>query len=221
MLTFLARRIGIMVLTALCLTFIVFFLTNLPPNLEKLAEVRGFGADERREVHELAGRPRLCQRWSSSLWRMAGRGAGHGPGWTTTARCAAAASPPARPPRPPAASAASCRATGAIPPCSRSEVSTIVAKRLALTGWLMLAVMMVMVPSALIIGVLAGMREGSRARPLAVDLLDRLDRDAGICLGRHLHRGLRLLGGRAEMVLGHGDSRRWTTSPSRTSPCRW
>ena len=30
-----------MLLTALCLTFIVFFLTNLYPNLEKLAKTQG------------------------------------------------------------------------------------------------------------------------------------------------------------------------------------
>ncbi len=33
MLAFLLRRLVTMVLTALCLTFVVFFLTNLPPNL--------------------------------------------------------------------------------------------------------------------------------------------------------------------------------------------
>ena len=44
----------------------------------------------------------------------------------------------------------------------KDEVSTIVGKRLGLTGWLMLFVMIVMVPMALIIGVLAGMREGSK-----------------------------------------------------------
>jgi peptide/nickel transport system permease protein len=35
---FILRRIGVMILTALALTFIVFYLTNLPPNLEKLAK---------------------------------------------------------------------------------------------------------------------------------------------------------------------------------------
>ncbi len=35
---FLLRRVLTMVLTALCLTLVVFFLTNLPPNLEKLAK---------------------------------------------------------------------------------------------------------------------------------------------------------------------------------------
>ena len=38
MLTFLLRRVATMILTALCLTFVVFYLTNLPPNLEKLAK---------------------------------------------------------------------------------------------------------------------------------------------------------------------------------------
>ena len=35
---FILRRIGLMLITSICLTFIVFFLTNLFPNLEKLAK---------------------------------------------------------------------------------------------------------------------------------------------------------------------------------------
>lgn len=38
---FILRRTGVMILTALCLTFIVFILTNLYPNLEKLAKTEG------------------------------------------------------------------------------------------------------------------------------------------------------------------------------------
>ena len=38
MLNFILRRLGLMLLTAFCLTFIVFYLTNLEPNLEKLAK---------------------------------------------------------------------------------------------------------------------------------------------------------------------------------------
>jgi hypothetical protein len=38
---FILRRFGVMILTALCLTFVVFFLTNLYPNLEKLAKTQG------------------------------------------------------------------------------------------------------------------------------------------------------------------------------------
>ena len=44
----------------------------------------------------------------------------------------------------------------------KEPVSDIINRRLSLTGILMFWVMVVMVPSALIIGVLAGMREGSR-----------------------------------------------------------
>ncbi len=44
----------------------------------------------------------------------------------------------------------------------RDDVGEIVFKRLGLTGKLMFWVMVLMVPSALIIGVLAGMREGSK-----------------------------------------------------------
>jgi peptide/nickel transport system permease protein len=38
---FLLRRIVVMILTALCLTFVVFYLTNLYPNLERLAKTQG------------------------------------------------------------------------------------------------------------------------------------------------------------------------------------
>ena len=38
MLAFLLKRLGVMVLTALCLTLIVFALVNLKPNLVKLAK---------------------------------------------------------------------------------------------------------------------------------------------------------------------------------------
>ena len=45
---------------------------------------------------------------------------------------------------------------------SADDVSNVVGGRLALTGWLMLLAFSVMVPAALIVGILAGMREGSR-----------------------------------------------------------
>ena len=40
MLLFLVKRFGVMMLTALVLTFVVFYLTNLYPNLEKLAKTQ-------------------------------------------------------------------------------------------------------------------------------------------------------------------------------------
>jgi peptide/nickel transport system permease protein len=44
----------------------------------------------------------------------------------------------------------------------KKPVSEVIARSLNQTGWLMLLVMLVMVPSALLLGVLSGMREGSR-----------------------------------------------------------
>jgi peptide/nickel transport system permease protein len=44
----------------------------------------------------------------------------------------------------------------------RDDVSGIIGKRLGLTGKLMFWVLMLMVPSALLIGIMAGMREGSK-----------------------------------------------------------
>ncbi len=38
---FILRRVAMMIVTALCLTYIVFFMTNLYPNLEKLAKSQG------------------------------------------------------------------------------------------------------------------------------------------------------------------------------------
>jgi peptide/nickel transport system permease protein len=44
----------------------------------------------------------------------------------------------------------------------KQPVTEVLAKGLAATGWLMLWVMLVMVPTSLLLGILAGMREGSR-----------------------------------------------------------
>ena len=37
---FILRRLGVKLLTAICLTLLVFFLTNLYPNLAKLAKIQ-------------------------------------------------------------------------------------------------------------------------------------------------------------------------------------
>ena len=160
MLMFLLRRFGIMLLTALCLTFIVFFLTNLPPNLEKLARSEGSVrmTDEQvaswLETHGYA-QPRVL-RYGQWLGVM--------PGWTrvidgeTTGRCISADSP--------AENAA--RFCGILQgdwgnsTVFKRPVAEILGRALGATGWLMLWVMIIMVPSALALGVLAGMREGSR-----------------------------------------------------------
>ena len=44
----------------------------------------------------------------------------------------------------------------------KKPVTEVLGRGLGQTGWLMLAVMLVMVPTSLLLGVLSGMREGSR-----------------------------------------------------------
>ena len=66
-----------------------------------------------------------------------------------------------KPPKSLLISAESFRATGGIRRSSKKRLGTVVGTRLALTGRLMFWVMLLMVPSALILGILAGMKEGS------------------------------------------------------------
>lgn len=188
---FILRRLGVMLLTALCLTFIVFFLTNLYPNLEKLAKTqtnfrasddavhtwlanRGYrsmiaeedlarlraGELTPEEEEELLGGfdPRLLRNYAEWL--------GIAPGYViegydgiTRARCARGAQPDETTPR----FCGILQGYWGYSTVFRNDVSAELTKRLGLTGYLMLWVMIVMVPGALIIGVLAGMREGSRA----------------------------------------------------------
>ncbi|MEM8698850.1 MAG: ABC transporter permease, partial [Pseudomonadota bacterium] len=128
MLMFILRRIGTMLVTMIALTFIVFYLVNLPGNLEKLAKTEGNMRMTDAEVqiwldNEGFNRPFLI-RYGEWLVGTATGDMGYSRVF-------------------------------------RKPVSEVVGERLGYTGWLMLWVMIVMVPGALIIGVLAGMREGS------------------------------------------------------------
>ncbi len=130
MLSFLIKRLGVMALTAICLTFIVFLLTNLEPNLEKLAKEQNNMrmTDEQVESwleKEGYRRPTFI-RYSEWIGGVI---------------------------------------TGDLGDSTRfnKPVSEIIGERLGYTGWLMFWVMITMVPAALIVGVLAGMREGSKA----------------------------------------------------------
>ena len=160
---FLLRRLGVMVLTALCLTFVVFFLTNLPPNLEKLAKSQGNNRMTEAEVVSWLDK----NGYGQPLLLRYGEWLGIVPGWTrtdaagrVTGRCIEAPAPDS--------GAAPRRFCGVLQgdwgfsTVFREGVLEIVLKRLALTGKLMFWVLAVMVPSALLLGVLAGMREGSR-----------------------------------------------------------
>jgi peptide/nickel transport system permease protein len=187
---FILRRVGVMLLTALCLTFVVFIMTNLYPNLEKLAKSEGnfrmsdiqvatwlsdngyrsaldadllasYRAGELTD-EEVANAvntgfdPRIFRNYFEWL--------GLAPGHVIETRDGSIN--------------ARCQLPGmeledAPTYCGilqghwgwstvfKDEVGSIIATRLGLTGTLMLWVMLLMVPSALIVGVLAGMREGS------------------------------------------------------------
>jgi len=159
---FILRRSAVMILTAICLTFIVFFLTNLFPNLEKLAKTQGNFRMSDEAVISWLGKNGYMQ----PLPVKYGQWLGVLPGWTLesdgeyTGRCIKGA-------------VATAEAQEATRFCGilqgawgystvfKDEVAGIIGTRLGLTGKLMFWVLILMVPSALLIGVLAGMREGS------------------------------------------------------------
>jgi len=159
MLFFVLRRLGVMLLTALALTFVVFYLTNLSPNLEKLAKSEASARMTDEQVESWLA----SNGFASPVLTRYGEWLGVVPGWTGTTQ-------DGRP-------TGRCvnRATGAEPPryCGllqgdwgwstvfKQPVSQVLARSLGHTGWLMLWVMIVMVPTSLLIGVLSGMREGS------------------------------------------------------------
>jgi len=150
-----------MLLTALCLTFVVFFLTNLDPNLEKLTKSEGNMRMTDAQVESWLQKNGYRQ----SLFKRYGEWLGIAPGWTRTddtgketGRCV----------KPGGSLADSPGFCGVLQGdwgqslVFKEDIGGIIAKRLGLTGVLMFWVMIVMVPTALVIGVVAGMREGSK-----------------------------------------------------------
>lgn len=160
MVRFIIRRIGVMLLTALCLTFLVFYLTNLFPNLEKLAKTQAnnrMGDDEVVKWLENRG-------YQQNLFKKYGEWLGVAPSLKTTTeqgtytRCS-------RPEISPEEAPSYCgilQGNFGYSSVFKDEVSSIIWTRLGLTGYLMFWVMLIMVPGSLLVGVLAGMREGSR-----------------------------------------------------------
>ena len=157
---FILRRLGVMLSTALCLTFIVFFLTNLYPNLEKLAKTQGnFRMTEEQVDSWLGDRGYL-----DNTFVKYGRWLGLAPGWVTEkedgvvlGQCFAEGTPEEE-------RSTHCgllQGDWGFSLVFKDDVSSLVATRLGATGKLMGFVMLVMVPMALLVGVLAGMREGS------------------------------------------------------------
>ncbi|SEL38017.1 peptide/nickel transport system permease protein [Roseovarius azorensis] len=158
---FILRRVGIMILTALSLTFIVFFLTNLYPNLEKLAKTQGDFRMSDEEVASYLNRNGYLQPMAVKY----GQWIGVLPGFViddrdgvTRGHCIAPGTAPEDAPR----FCGILQGEWGHSTVFKEDVGKILNDKLALTGRLMLWVMLLMVPTALVLGVLAGMREGSR-----------------------------------------------------------
>ncbi|UWS77829.1 ABC transporter permease [Phaeobacter sp. G2] len=159
---FILRRSGVMLLTALCLTFIVFTLTNLYPNLEKLAKTQG----NFRMTDEAVASWLDKNGYSQPMAIKYGQWLGVLPGWTLqgddgiSGRCIIGTVPQAQ-------AAEAPRFCGILQgdwgqsTVLQKDVASVVSERLGNTLRLMGWVLLLMIPSALIIGVLAGMREGS------------------------------------------------------------
>ncbi|MBD0865566.1 MAG: ABC transporter permease [Rhodobacteraceae bacterium] len=157
---FILRRVGVMLLTAICLTYIVFFMTNLYPNLEKLAKTQGNFRMSDEAVASwlerggyLRSTPRKYLEWVGVVpsYRYT---AEDGP---VTGRCILPGQDPATSPN----FCGILQGYWGYSTVFKQEVSGIVGTRLGLTGKLMLWVMLLMIPTALLVGVWAGMREGS------------------------------------------------------------
>ncbi|RWD62221.1 MAG: ABC transporter permease [Mesorhizobium sp.] len=167
MLSFVIRRLGTMALTMLCLTLIVFFLINLDPNLKKLAISQ---TEMHTSAEQLEGwlvnhgyRQNFFVRYGQWLGLLPKQPATD-PATGKPAQRFSFCNDPVEP-----------KFSGVLQGdfgCSTKFKTTVAAKlfpALGATGLLMFWVLAVMVPISLLIGILAGMREGSRTdRTLSV-----------------------------------------------------
>jgi peptide/nickel transport system permease protein len=170
MLLFLARRLGVILLTMLCLTLIVFYLVNLGPNLKKLAisqtEMHASSEELESWLVKNGYRRPFIERYA--MWLGV---------WP---KDPSVGSSEARIPFDPKTGAPRARFSWCDEPqtptfsgvlqgdfgCSTKFKVKVINKlwpALRATGILMFWVMVVMIPVALMIGVVSGMREGSRA----------------------------------------------------------
>ncbi|WP_425070837.1 ABC transporter permease [Sagittula sp. S175] len=187
---FILRRVAVMILTALCLTFVVFTMTNLYPNLEKLAKSEGnFRMTDIEVASWLANNgyrspvdPEMLAAYRSGqitaeeaatqintgfdlrLVRNYAEWLGVAPGYRietpdgeVNARCQLPGTALEDAPR----FCGILQGHWGFSTRFKEPVGGVIGTRLGLTGKLMFWVMVLMVPSALILGILAGMREGS------------------------------------------------------------
>jgi peptide/nickel transport system permease protein len=158
MLLFVIKRFGVMVLTALALTFVVFYLTNLPPNLEKLARTEGSVRMTDQAVADWI----VQNGHGGSVFGRYAEWLGVAPGWALTdekgvlrGRCVTNQ----------VQTATYCgvlQGNWGTSTVFKKPVLDSVIEKLGQTAYLMAAVMLVMVPTSLLIGVMSGMREGSK-----------------------------------------------------------
>ena len=167
MLTFIIRRIGLILLTMLCLTLVVFFLVNLEPNLKKLA----ISQTEMRATSEQLESWLQRNGYRDNFLVRYGRWLGVMPKQPNIDPVTGAATPRFAFCNEPSVPTFSGVLQGDFG-CStkyKVPVSQKLFPALSATGILMFWVMVTMVPIALLIGILAGMREGSRTdRTLSV-----------------------------------------------------
>jgi len=158
---FILRRVAVMLLTALCLTFIVFVLTNLYPNLEKLAKNQGNNRMTDAEVSQWLGNRGYLQpipiKYGQWLGVLPGY-IGEGTDGKMYGRCLEVGMEPEDAP----SFCGVLQGDWGFSSVYKNDVLSVIGDRLSKTGILMFWVMMLMVPASLIVGVLAGMREGSR-----------------------------------------------------------
>ena len=159
--SFILRRLSIMLLTALCLTFVVFFLTNLYPNLEKLAKTQGnFRMSEEQVASWLNNRG-----YNKNTFIKYGEWLGVVPGYVITgsdgierARCARKGASVEDAPT----YCGILQGDWGYSTVSKETAGGILLKRLGLTGFLMMWAIIITVPVALLLGIISGMREGSK-----------------------------------------------------------
>ncbi|MCX8572679.1 MULTISPECIES: ABC transporter permease [Hyphomicrobiales] len=160
MLSFIMRRLGTMALTMLCLTLVVFFLINLEPNLKKLAisqtEMRTTSDQLESWLQRNGYRQNFFIRygqWLGVVQKQPNIDPASGQAVPRFRFCNEAAVP---------------TYSGILQGdfgCSTKFKTPVAVKlfpALGATGILMFWVLATMVPIALLIGILAGMREGSR-----------------------------------------------------------
>jgi peptide/nickel transport system permease protein len=160
MIRFLVRRMGVMALTMLCLSLVVFYFVNLDPNLRRLAIFQ----TEMRASDEQLENWLTRNGYRDNFFVRYGRWIGVWPKQPVIDQATNAVVPRFRYCDETGVSAFSGVLQGDLG-CStafKTKVTNRLPRALKATGILMFWVMVIMVPASLIIGILAGMREGSR-----------------------------------------------------------